>query len=60
MARRSNWRHGARSPTLLQFDKDKRVVILSGEATFDIAKDPARPFLVVANEVTTKVLGTQF
>lgn len=43
-----------------EFDKEKRVVILSGEATFDIAKDPARPFLVVANEVTTKVLGTQF
>lgn len=43
-----------------QFDKDKRVVILSGEATFDIAKDPSRPFLVMANEVTTKVLGTRF
>lgn len=43
-----------------QFDKDKRIVILSGEATFDIAKDPSRPFLVIANEVTTKVLGTRF
>lgn len=43
-----------------QFDKTKRVVILSGEATFDIAKDPTRPFLVMANEVTTKVLGTRF
>lgn len=42
------------------FEKDKRIVILSGEATFDIAKDPARPFLVYANEVTTKVLGTRF
>lgn len=44
----------------IHFDKEKRVVILSGEATFDIAKDPARPFLVMANEVTTKVLGTRF
>lgn len=43
-----------------QFDSTKRVVILSGEATFDIAKDPAKPFLVMANEVTTKVLGTRF
>ncbi len=43
-----------------EFDKEKRVVILSGEATFDIAKDPARPFLVMANEVITKVLGTRF
>ncbi|MEA5460824.1 FecR domain-containing protein [Arcicella sp. LKC2W] len=42
------------------FDKDKRVVILLGEATFDIAKDVSRPFLVYANEVTTKVLGTRF
>lgn len=42
------------------FEKDKRIVILSGEATFDIAKDPSRPFLVYANEVTTKVLGTRF
>lgn len=44
----------------LKFAKEKRVVILSGEATFDIAKDPFRPFLVMANEVTTKVLGTRF
>ncbi len=44
----------------VQFEKEKRVVILSGEATFDIAKDPSRPFLVIANEVTTKVLGTRF
>lgn len=42
------------------FEKDKRVVILLGAATFDIAKDAARPFLVYANEVTTKVLGTRF
>ncbi|PWK23833.1 FecR family protein [Arcicella aurantiaca] len=42
------------------FEKNKRVVILLGEATFDIAKDASRPFLVYANEVTTKVLGTRF
>ena len=43
-----------------QFDSDKRVVILSGEAFFEIAKDPERPFFVYANELVTKVLGTSF
>ncbi len=42
------------------FDLNQRVVILSGQATFDVAKDPSRQFLVFANEVTTKVLGTRF
>jgi transmembrane sensor len=44
----------------IHFDKDKRMVILSGEAFFDIAKSPKRPFYVYANEVITKVLGTSF
>ncbi|GGD60297.1 hypothetical protein GCM10011514_25340 [Emticicia aquatilis] len=43
-----------------QFDADKRTVILSGEAFFEIAKNPRRPFYVYANEVITKVLGTSF
>lgn len=43
-----------------QFDKDKRVVILSGEAFFEVTKDPERPFFVYANELVTKVLGTSF
>lgn len=38
----------------------KREVYLSGEAFFDIAKDPSRPFFVYADEVVTKVLGTSF
>ncbi len=42
------------------FGKDNRIIILSGEAVFDIAKDPSRPFIVYANEVATKVLGTRF
>jgi transmembrane sensor len=44
----------------IHFDKNKRMVILSGEAFFDIAKNPKRPFYVYANEVITKVLGTSF
>lgn len=42
------------------FEADKRTVILSGEAFFEIAKNPRRPFYVYANEVITKVLGTSF
>jgi transmembrane sensor len=42
------------------FEKEKRTVFLSGEASFDIAKDYHRPFYVYANEVVTKVLGTSF
>lgn len=37
-----------------------REVYLSGEAFFQVARDVNRPFLVHANEVTTKVLGTSF
>lgn len=37
-----------------------REVHLSGEAFFQVARDVNRPFLVHANEVTTKVLGTSF
>ena len=37
-----------------------REVYLSGEAFFEIAKNPNKPFLVYANELVTKVLGTSF
>lgn len=43
-----------------QFGSDKRVVILSGEAFFEVTKDAGRPFFVYANELVTKVLGTSF
>ena len=39
---------------------DKREVELSGEAFFNVAHDPRRPFLVYARGVTTRVLGTSF
>lgn len=38
----------------------ERKVILTGEAFFDVAKNPKKPFLVFANETVTKVLGTSF
>lgn len=37
-----------------------RTVYLSGEAFFDVVKNPDKPFLVYANETVTKVLGTSF
>lgn len=37
-----------------------REVYLSGEAFFDVVKNPSKPFLVYANELVTKVLGTSF
>ncbi|MFZ0283312.1 MAG: FecR family protein, partial [Bacteroidales bacterium] len=40
--------------------KIDRQVILSGEAYFDVFKDSKRPFMVNANEVNVKVLGTRF
>lgn len=38
----------------------ERQVQLSGEAFFEVHKDPAHPFVVAAGGCQTKVLGTQF
>jgi transmembrane sensor len=42
------------------FGSDVRETFLSGEAFFEVAKNPKKPFYVYANEVVTKVLGTSF
>jgi len=42
------------------FDEVVREVYLEGEAFFEVSKNAERPFLVYANDVTTKVLGTSF
>lgn len=48
----------------IRFDKDFtneiRKVHLKGEAFFKVKRDPLRPFMVYANEVVTRVLGTSF
>lgn len=44
----------------LSFDRDKRVVTLSGEAYFEVAEDAARPFYVKANGLTIRQYGTKF
>ncbi|TVR29063.1 MAG: DUF4974 domain-containing protein [Balneolaceae bacterium] len=42
------------------FAPDRREVILSGEAWFDIAADTNRPFYLTAEQAHIRVLGTQF
>ncbi|MPR36754.1 FecR family protein [Salmonirosea aquatica] len=42
------------------FDKTSRVVYLTGEALFEVAKDPQKPFLVYTENLVTRVLGTSF
>lgn len=44
----------------LQFEADKREVFLDGEAFFEVAKDPHKPFLVHTKKTSTRVLGTRF
>jgi len=42
------------------FAVNERRVYLSGEGFFEISKNPNKPFLVFANEIVTKVVGTSF
>ena len=42
------------------FEGESREVYLSGEAFFEVKKNPKKPFLVYANALVTKVLGTSF
>jgi len=42
------------------FSGPVREVYLSGEAFFDVKKNPNKPFFVYANGLITKVLGTSF
>jgi len=44
----------------IQFEDDKRVVVLEGEAYFEVSKDKNRPFIVKTQGVDVRVLGTQF
>lgn len=39
---------------------ERRVRLGSGEAHFDVARDPARPFLVTAGGITVRAVGTAF
>ena len=52
------------SGSLLVYDKHfrgkRRLLFLNGEARFQVAKDPAKPFLVKTAHMTVKALGTVF
>lgn len=39
---------------------NQRQAILTGQALFEVAKDPARPFIVQCGNTSVKVLGTSF
>lgn len=42
------------------FEPHQREIELTGEAFFEVTKDPKRPFIVKTNHLTTTVLGTSF
>lgn len=42
------------------FGQKERIVRLTGEAYFEVAKDTVRPFIVETNGLRTRVLGTSF
>lgn len=42
------------------FSEKSRIVYLSGEAFFNVSKNPSKPFFVYAGELVTRVLGTSF
>jgi len=51
---------GSRISYKPSFDAAAREVFISGEADFNVTRDVRKPFLVYANQVVTRVLGTQF
>ncbi len=51
---------GSRLQVSNDFNKSSRTVYLSGEAFFEVEKNPQRPFIVHAGGIVTKVLGTSF
>ncbi|SFC38362.1 FecR family protein [Zunongwangia mangrovi] len=44
----------------VSFQGNKRKVILTGEAFFDVSKDATKPFIVESNKIQIEVLGTKF
>lgn len=46
--------------TVRQWDDGARSVSLDGQAFFEVARQPDRPFTVAAGEMTVTVLGTRF
>ncbi|MEM9617504.1 MAG: FecR domain-containing protein [Pseudomonadota bacterium] len=52
---------GARSAAEVTYEDDRRrVALLNGQAFFDVARDPERPFVIAAGGADIKVIGTSF
>lgn len=51
---------GSKLQVSAEFSSQNRKVTLTGEALFEVKKDPLHPFLVYAGGIVTKVLGTSF
>jgi len=43
-----------------EFDQERRLITLSGEAFFEVKEDQNRPFIVVTDNLEARVLGTSF
>jgi transmembrane sensor len=52
--------NGGSSVTVRIGRRERRVEMNMAEASFDVAKDPKRPFVVDAGEVDVRVVGTEF
>jgi len=51
----------ARSRLRIEFTKgERRVVLLEGQALFQVSKDKNRPFIVSSGDATVRAVGTQF
>lgn len=44
----------------MKYNRDTRVVSLSGEAFFDVSKNKDKPFVIYTKKISIKVLGTAF
>ena len=55
------WLNAASSITFPNvFAQNERRISITGEAYFEVAKDPLKPFVVDINGISVKVLGTHF
>ncbi|MEM9897266.1 MAG: FecR domain-containing protein [Bacteroidota bacterium] len=55
---RMNYESEIKAPE--KFEGDERVVYLTGQAHFDVARDTERPFIIYTENSKTQVLGTSF
>lgn len=46
--------------TFKSTDTERKVALISGEAYFDVRKDPERPFKVLAGGISVEAVGTEF